>query len=402
MRKRAAGFFLFLMILIFWMQEPALALSQNDSQTVGTSQEMPDVDSIIENRLETGNVDAIKKAIDDMLEDENSELNKTFSADQILSNALKGNPLDNFKGLPKVLTALVGKELKANVALMLQLFAIMLLGALVKNLQPLEKGIPNETARICINGVMMMLAATSFGNAVQIASGTIGAMQEIAGVAMPALFALMASSGKLVSVTALQPIMLLGVNTACHILKNILMPLTVASGILFLVNALSDRFKLGNLAKLLKSTAVWATGVVALVFSIAFSIQKMASGTVDAVTLKTAKFAIGTFIPVAGKYMSDAAETLLLCTSAAGSAVGILTVAGLILSVAVPFIRLFLVMLTFKLAAALGAPLCDEAVCDALEDASSCFSVMLGIVGASFFVLTLLTGTLMSSSGYMR
>jgi len=35
---------------------------------------------------------------------------------------------------------------------------------------------------------------------------------------------------------------------------------------------------------------------------------------VDGVTSKTAKFAIGAFIPVAGKYLADAADAVIGCT----------------------------------------------------------------------------------------
>jgi stage III sporulation protein AE len=342
--------------------------------------------------------DAVEKALS------KSEISDSYSFNSadILRDALKGMPMENLKGLPKVLLSVLGNEIKANLALLLELFAIMLLGAVVRSLQPLEAGIPNEAAKLGVNGVMIVIAAVSFGSIVSVVEKTIESMQHIASIAMPALIALMASSGRIVSVTALQPIMLIGVNTACHILKTVLLPIAVMAGLLFLVDSLSERFKLKTIAKLLKSCAVWLTGALTLVFSIMVSIQKLASSSVDAVAIKTAKFAVGTFIPVAGKYMSDAAETILVCTSAARNAAGILTVIGLGLIFLIPFIKVFIIMLCFRLAAAFGSPICDESICDSLEDSASCLSVILGIMGSSLFVLVLLTGTLMSSSGFMQ
>jgi stage III sporulation protein AE len=174
------------------------------------------------------------------------------------------------------------------------------------------------------------------------------------------------------------------------------------AGILFLVDSVSERFKLKTLAKLLKSCAVWITGAVTLVFTILITIQRLASSTVDAVSLKTAKFAVNTFVPVAGKYMSDAAETLLLCTSAARNAAGILTIIGLGLILVIPFIKVLIVMFSFRLASVFGSPLCDESICDALEDSAGCMSVILGIMGASLFVLVLLTGAFMNSAGMLQ
>ena len=357
---------------------------------------------IIEEKLKSSEIRSIREAVD-------KEINKTpiikeydFNSQDILEGALKGRPMESLKGLPKILSGVLGKEMKANLILILQLFAVMLLGAVIRSLQPLNNGITNEVAKLGVNGVLIVISAVSFGSVVDIARTTIESMQSIASLAMPALFALMAASGRIVSVTAIQPLMLFGVNVACHLFKMVLLPLAVMAGLLFLVDSVSERFKVKTLANLLKSGAVWITGVITFVFSLIVSIQRIASSSVDAVTLKTTKFAIGTFVPVAGKYMADAADTILMCTSAAGNIAGILTVTGLIVVSVIPFIKVFIIMISFRLAASFGAPVCDENVCEALEEAAGCLSVILGIMGASLFTVILLAGALMNAGGVLR
>ena len=44
------------------------------------------------------------------------------------------------------------------------------------------------------------------------------------------------------------------------------------------------------------------------------TLQGAIGAVVDGVTSKTAKFAIGVFIPVAGKYLADAADAVIGCT----------------------------------------------------------------------------------------
>ena len=394
MNKKAplCTFMIFLMLL---SAVPFTVNAQTDSAGEETGRK------IIEEKLRTNEIDSIQEAVDETLEEDGISGISDFSSEEILENALKGMPLENLKGFPGIVMSVLGKEIKANIGLILELFAVMLLGAVIRALQPLEKGIPNEAAKLGVNGILIIIASVSFGNIVDIAGAAVESMQNIASLAMPALIALMASSGRIVSVTAMQPLMLLGVNVACQIFKNILLPLAVVAGLLFLIDCISERFKLKTLAKLFKSCTAWITGAITLIFSVAVSVQKLASSSVDAVTLRTAKFAIGTMIPVAGKYMSDAAETILLCTSAARNATGILTIIGLGLIFITPFIKVFIVMISLKIAAAFGSPLCDECICDALEDAAGCLSVVLGIMGAALFVLVILTGTLMGSSGLM-
>ncbi|MGI6083838.1 MAG: stage III sporulation protein AE [Acetivibrionales bacterium] len=356
-------------------------------------------EDIIEERLNNSEINTIKKAVDKALG--KSQISKVygFSPEEIISGALKGKPLESLEGLPKIILAILGKEIRVNLVLIVQLLAIMLLGAVIRGLQPLGSGIPNEAAKLGANGILIIVASVSFGSMADIARATIETMQYTASLVIPALIALMAASGRIISVAAIQPIMLVGVNIACQIFKTILLPVSVMAGILFLIDGISERFKLGTLAKLLKSCAVWITGTITLVFSILISIQKIASSSIDAVTLKTTRFAIGTFIPVAGKYMTDAAETILLCTSAVSNIAGVLTIIGLGLIFVIPFIKVYVIMIAFRLAAAFGAPICDESICDALEESAGCLSVMLGIMGASLFVIVLLTGALMNSAG---
>ncbi len=386
---------IFITIILATLLSPVMGYCAETDKT-GVNQE------ILEEKLKGNEIKSIKEAVD-------KELTKTplsgtydFNSQDILKGALNGKPMESLKGLPKILLSVLGKEIKVNLVLILQLFAVMLLGAVIRSLQPLENGISNEVAKLGVNGVLIVISAVSFGNIVEVARTTIDSMQSVASLAMPALFALMAASGRIVTVTALQPLMLFGVNAACQLFKTVLLPIAVMAGLLFLVDCVSERFKVKTLAKLLKSCAVWLTGVVTLAFSLFMSIQRIASTSVDAVTLKTTKFAIGTFVPVAGKYMTDAVETILLCTSAASNIAGVLTVIGLVLISVIPFIKIFIVMISFRLAASFGSPICDENVCDALEDAAKCLSVILGIMGASLFVIILLAGTLMNASGVMK
>lgn len=353
---------------------------------------------IIRDQLENSEVNTVRDAVDRALNDAR-ELDYRFSVDGILEDAVSGKPLDRLEGLPSALLGLLGREIKANVILMTQLFAVMLLSALFKGLQPKDGGISNEAARLALNGTMTVMAAASFGGIVRTAQEAIESMQTLASVAMPALYAMLTASGRVVSAAAVQPLMLAAVNLACHLLKTVMLPLTVMAGVLFLVDSISDRFRLKNMAKLLKTIVVWMTGVITLVFSIAVNIQKISGSAVDAAAAKTAKFAIG-MVPVAGKNMSDAAETILACAATVRNAAGTVTVIGLAVIFAVPFVKMLVVMLVYRLVAAFGAPLGDDGICGALEEAAGCMSVMIGITGASLFVLVLLAGTLMSGAGY--
>lgn len=126
-------------------------------------------EDIIEEKLKISEIKTVKDTIDKALS--KSQISKAYNlnSEEIIRNALKGKPLDSLEGLPKILNAVLGKEIRVNLVLIIQLLAIMLLGAVIRALQPLENGIPNEVAKLGVNGILIIVAAVSFGSVVDIA-----------------------------------------------------------------------------------------------------------------------------------------------------------------------------------------------------------------------------------------
>jgi stage III sporulation protein AE len=119
------------------------------------------------------------------------------------------------------------------------------------------------------------------------------------------------------------------------------------------------------------------------------AIQGVAGGIGDALTLRTAKFMTGTFIPVVGKMLADAVETvagysLLLKNSA--------TVAGLVILsiiIAFPLLKLLALIIIFKFSGALIQPLGETALGEALQTMGNCLALVFAAVATvalAFFI----------------
>ena len=76
--------------------------------------------------------------------------------------------MENLKGIPKLVLSLFGKELRP-ISLILRLYAIILLGAVIRCLQPFSSGMPNEAAKLGINGIIILSVSVSFGSIAEIA-----------------------------------------------------------------------------------------------------------------------------------------------------------------------------------------------------------------------------------------
>ena len=74
---------------------------------------------------------------------------------------------------------------------------------------------------------------------------------------------------------------------------------------------------------MVKKSTVWLQGIILTIFVALLTIRGITSSTIDAVTLKTAKFTIDNFIPIVGKSFSDAISSVagysLIIKNAIGS-----------------------------------------------------------------------------------
>jgi stage III sporulation protein AE len=129
------------------------------------------------------------------------------------------------------------------------------------------------------------------------------------------------------------------------------------------------------------------------------AIQGVSGAVIDGATVKTAKTAINTLIPVAGKYMADAADTIINCALVIKNAAGVVTMIVTLVICCIPIVKIFVIALMYRLTAAVIEPFAEERFFDCISDISDCMKVVLGIVGASVFMFLLSVGALLGAGG---
>ncbi len=116
------------------------------------------------------------------------------------------------------------------------------------------------------------------------------------------------------------------------------------STVLGIISKISDRVQIDRLSKFFKSSAIWTMGIVLTIFVGLLSIEGSLSSSVDGLTAKTTKAAVSSFIPVVGKILGDAVDTVIGCTSILKNAVGIIGVIVIIGICILPIIKLTILM----------------------------------------------------------
>jgi stage III sporulation protein AE len=163
-------------------------------------------------------------------------------------------------------------------------------------------------------------------------------------------------------------------------------------------NNLSTEHKITNLCKLFKQTTIWLQGIMITAFIGLLTIRGITATTIDAVTLKTAKFAVDNFIPIVGKAFSDAITSVAGYSLIIKNAISSIGLVVIILILLHPLIKLILISFIYKLSAALVEPISDSRITKSLEAAGNSMVLITSCVLTVSLIFFILIG-IMASSG---
>ena len=128
------------------------------------------------------------------------------------------------------------------------------------------------------------------------------------------------------------------------------------------------------------------------------SLEGTLASSVDGITAKTAKTVVSSAIPVVGKILGDAVDTVLGCGIVLKNAVGIVGVIIVIGICIMPIIKLSILFLSYKLLAIVSEPIADKNIVGLLEQIGDIFKIFLGILCALSFMLIIGTSLVLKMS----
>ena len=144
--------------------------------------------------------------------------------------------------------------------------------------------------------------------------------------------------------------------------------------------ALGERV-LHKLKGLAKQIITWVCKTVLYVFTGYLSITGVVSGTTDAAALKAAKLAISGCIPVVGSILSDASESILVSAGIMKNAAGIYGILAFIAISILPFLKISVYFLLFKITAAICEVFGNKESTGLIKDFSTSFGFLLAMTG---------------------
>ena len=295
------------------------------------------------------------------------------------------------KTIYSYVTRFAFKELVASIELIGSLIIIALVCALLNNLQKaFSKESLSNIAYFACYGVMIVLITKSLYIGVDLAKTTILNMSDFMAALMPVLMMLLASVGGFTEATLLDPVIMGFATVSSRVYIDIIIPIIFMSFVLGFVNNISSDYKINNLTKLLKQIAIWVQGIVMTLFIAVITLRSIAAATIDHVTIKTAKFAVDTFVPVVGKCLSDAISTVAGYSLLLKNAISGLGLVMLLVIVLFPIIKLLIMAFLYKLAAALIEPISDSRTVSCISSVGDSIILLMSCVisvSIMFFIM---------------
>lgn len=326
-------------------------------------------------------------------------MNDLDPSDYIKGYIKNGEGNLSIKTVSNAIISFLFKEVKTALSFSVSIIVIAIMCSLIKNLQSAfsGEGISNIAFFACYS-ILIIILSKSFLVSINIATDIIKELSNFMAAILPVLVMMIGSIGGFAQAATMDPIIIGATLIIPRIYTTIIIPLILISFVLDFTNNISNEFKIGNLCKLTRQITIWIQGIILTLFIGLLTVRGITSSTIDAVTLKTAKFAIDNFIPIVGKAFSDAIASVAgysLIIKNAVSSIGLIIIVIMMLY---PIIKLVLISFVYKLTAAIIEPISDKRITSSLASAGNSLILLMSCVlsvSLMFFVLL----AIMASAG---
>lgn len=348
-------------------------------------------------------------ALQGFLEDMDSSMREFFPGLDIAGlvrspgKALGGfDPVSVVTGVLKVIAG----EVRASLALLGQLIILAVMcGILSEFASGFEIEQVTTIARSACFMVLALMATNSFLVTIQAANDAVDRMTTFMHASTPLLFALLSAVGGITSAAVMSPAVVAVAGLSSGLARNVVFPLLFLSALLEIASMIADRVQLTQFSQLARDVAVACLGGGMTLFVGVMTIRGVGAQVADSLSIRTAKFVSGTFIPVLGKMFSDAVGVVANCAALIHGGLSVAGVVTVFMICLVPAAKILSVAIMYRLAGAIVEPLGDQGLSKCLGVLGNTLIlvlVTLGVVAVAFLAVISVISGLMNFAVTLR
>lgn len=298
---------------------------------------------------------------------------------------------------PQTIFSALGKSLLHEVMLGGKLLAALVIltvfSIILETLQSaFERNTVSKLAYAVTYMVLLLIAIHSFSVAIGYAKAAIEQMIQFMIAIIPLMLTMLGAMGNVTSVAVLHPLIVFMIHTVGTVVYSFVFPLMFFSALLYIVSSINEKYKVTQLAALLRRISLATLGMMVTVFLGVISVQGGTGAVTDGVAIRTAKYITGNFVPVVGRLFSDASETVIGASLLVKNAVGLSGVILLLLLCAFPAMKIMALALIYNLSAAILQPLGANPITGCLQTiGKSLIYVFAALAAVSFMFFLAVT-----------
>lgn len=229
-------------------------------------------------------------------------------------------------------------------------------------------------------------------------TNTLGNVKVQMELIFPMLLTILTALSGNVSVSVYQPAMAMLSGTVISVFVNVLMPIFTFMLVFIIISNLTTNIKFNKFADFFSSCFKWIMGIVLMLFSSFVSIQGIMAGSIDTISIKTAKYTIKSAVPIIGGFLSDGVSLIMVSSVLIKNAVG---VGGLILlfgSVLMPIVKIIVFSFLMKLASSILEPIADNRITSFVSSIAKAIQMLVALLIGVAFMYFLMIGLVMCSA----
>ena len=385
-----------LLLLILSLTLPSTATYAEDSQTIEEDLE-EELGQEIDNQL--GNLDL--SPLEDILNSLTDGELAIFGSNSFigkLQDLINGN-FEDGTSLWSALLNLFFENILSLLPIISIIIAVALLGSMIQGLKPANNGKSiSNIIHFVTYGVIVVLVLSITVKMVTLTTNTMQSMKSQMDAIFPLLLTLLTAVGGTTSTSVYQPAMAMLSGLIMNLFTYVLLPIFIFSVVFSVVSNLSNNVKLDKFTSFFNSTYKWLIGLIFTVFTAFLSIQGITAGSIDGISIRTARYAIRSYIPILGSYISDGMGLILVSSNLIKNAVGATGLFLLLATILSPLIQLILFMLALKLIAGILEPLGNKQIANFVSSLSKSLVLLIVLIIGLAFIYFIMLGLVMCSA----
>lgn len=281
-----------IMIIAIFIFIPKNTKAYNENDQTSEKNEI-NTDIILEEQQSNFGIrDFLKEA-----ENYSPDFVKDLDISNIFNSALTGK-IDNSNILKKILN-LAGVQVLDTLKILINILLIVLIHSILKSITDgLENGEVSKIVYYVQYVLIVTIIMANFTDILKSVEETIENLVGFSGSLVPLLVTLMTYTGSITTTAVIEPILLFMIEFIANLIKTLVIPIISIITVLIIISKITDKVQISKLGKFLKSSVVWALGIILTIFVGVVSLEGSLTSSVDGVTAKTAKAAVSSLIPI--------------------------------------------------------------------------------------------------------